>query len=126
MSLIKKILEFFGFGGQMEKTNSFEKLLEEYSSIGRQNEAKQSAFQAIQRSQELAREAQVRSGLTDYIFDWQAAWSRAAENVQDSLGDMIFNMMKYFHSFFSVSYCAEVLHQSFFFLLQKCTYSSFY
>jgi hypothetical protein len=54
MSLIKKILEFFGFGGQVEKTNSFEKLLEDFSSIGRQNEAKQSAFQAIQKGDDIS------------------------------------------------------------------------
>lgn len=54
MKLIKKIFAFFGFGGQMDKTNSFERLLEEFSSISRQNEAKQSAFQAIQKGDDIS------------------------------------------------------------------------
>jgi hypothetical protein len=54
MKLIKKILAFFGFGGQMDKTNSFERLLEEFSSISRQNEAKQSAYQAIQKGDDIS------------------------------------------------------------------------
>lgn len=53
MNLIKKILAFFGFGGEMEKTNNFEQLLDEYSSIARQDEAKKSAFQAIQKGDDL-------------------------------------------------------------------------
>lgn len=53
MSLIKKILAFFGFGGQMEKTNNFEQLLDDFSSIARQDEAKKSAFQAIQKGDDL-------------------------------------------------------------------------
>ena len=53
MNLIKKILAFFVFGRTMEKTNNFEQLLDDYSSIARQDEAKKSAFQAIQKGDDL-------------------------------------------------------------------------
>ncbi len=90
MKLIKKILAFFGFGGQMDKTNSFEKLLEEYSSIGRQNEAKQSAFQAIQKGDDISpdkphpHEAGIRA---DALIVDTACTQHHTEILKKSFGD---------------------------------------
>jgi len=53
MSLFNKLLEFFGFGGSVEKPNNFERLLEELSSQKRQEESKQTAFQAIQQGDDI-------------------------------------------------------------------------
>lgn len=53
MSLFNKLLEFFGFGGSVEKPNNFERQLEELSSQRRQEESKQTAFQAIQQGDDI-------------------------------------------------------------------------
>lgn len=53
MKIFHKILAFFGFGQNMEKTNSFEEMLDKFSSISRQDEAKKSAFIAIQKGDDI-------------------------------------------------------------------------
>ena len=47
MNIFNKLLEFFGLGGSVEKPDNFERLLEDLSSQRRQEEAKQTAFQAV-------------------------------------------------------------------------------
>ncbi len=53
MNIFNKLLEFFGFRGNMEKPDNFERLLEDLSSQRRQEEAKQTAFQAIQQGDDI-------------------------------------------------------------------------
>jgi hypothetical protein len=53
MNIFSKLLEFFGFGGNVEKPDNFERLLEDLSSQRRQEEAKQTAFQAIQQGDDI-------------------------------------------------------------------------
>lgn len=54
MNIFNKLLEFFGFGGNVEKPDNFESLLEDLSSQRRQEEAKQTAFQAIQKGDDIS------------------------------------------------------------------------
>ena len=53
MSIFNKLLQFFGFGGNVEKPDTFERLLEDLSSQRRQEESKQTAFQAIQQGDDI-------------------------------------------------------------------------
>ena len=53
MNIFNKLLEFFGFGDNVEKPDNFERLLEDLSSQRRQEEAKQTAFQAIQQGDDI-------------------------------------------------------------------------
>jgi hypothetical protein len=53
MNIINKILEFFGFGGSGDDSRVFHRELEEISSQKRQDLAKQQAFQAIQKGDEI-------------------------------------------------------------------------
>jgi hypothetical protein len=53
MNIFNKILSFFGFGGNVEESNNFEQALADLSSQKRQDLAKQQAFQAIQKGDEI-------------------------------------------------------------------------
>lgn len=37
--------------------------------------------------------SQIKKSTSPEILDWEAAWKRAAENVQDAMADMIYNML---------------------------------
>jgi hypothetical protein len=50
-------------------------------------------FKSIERSQDLIRKSTVRSGLTDFVIDWQETWKQAARNIQDAMANMLENMI---------------------------------
>lgn len=53
MNILKKILKFFGFGEKLKQSSNFEVILANFSSIERQEKSKQSAFEAIQKGDEI-------------------------------------------------------------------------
>ena len=90
MSLINKILAFFGFGGDADESRDFEKELEYLSSQKRQDIAKQQAFEAIQKGDDISGdrphpyEATIRA---DSMMVDTTCTQFHSEKLKDSFGD---------------------------------------
>lgn len=90
MSLINKILAFFGFGDDADEFRDFEKELEYLSSQKRQDIAKQQAFEAIQKGDDISGdrphpyEATIRA---DSMMVDTVCTQHHSEKLKDSFGD---------------------------------------
>lgn len=90
MNIFSKLSKFFGFGGNVEKPDNFERLLEELSSQKKQEEAKQKAFQAIQQGDDIYPEKNhpYESTLrTDSLMVDTACTQHHSEILKKSFGD---------------------------------------